>query len=372
MIRDLIEEVLLHQTDWDHRKTPAMDRRGVIVRRELPGELRRYLPLLNDAVSLPGVELSIEGRDGTGPKTEIPWTRIFERERSERATMGWYVTYLFSAEGDTCYLTLAHGSTVWTGMEFRPRPARELHELVEWARGVLRERATVRADLLEHISLDTRRSNLGPSYEAGTAFGIAYPIDQVPNDDRLIADLKYMSSLLGVIYRADDVDPRVPGREPQEVLQVDAAIKQAAGQRSPRGRGSGQGFGLSKAEQDLVSEHAVAVALKHLQALGWTDLKDVGATESFDISGQEGDEPRFVEVKGTTSLGASVVLTRNEVRLHQENYPRTALLIVHTIDLMRTETGPKVSGGVLREIRPWSPEDERLEPMAYKYRVPES
>lgn len=205
----------------------------------------------------------------------------------------------------------------------------------------------------------------------GTAFAIRYSSDGLPDDKRLLVDLNYMTSLLGVIYAADDADPGVPGKEPPEIVLVNEFVRFLAGRSVAPGRGAGQGFGLSKEEQDLVAEHAVSRAMEHLRSLGWTHLKDVGATESYDKSAREEGRRRYVEVKGTTSLGSSVILTPNEVALHLAKYPDTALIVVHSIELDRSGERPVVAGGILREIRPWAPSTGDLQPMAYRYRVPE-
>src|SRR5689334_21034250 len=99
-MKALIEEILLLQGSFSHTNTPDMERRGVLVRRELRSWLEERRQVLEEAV-LPNVtDLAFEGRDGTGRKTEIPWLRIYSASRSPAATEGWYVVYLFSAEGD--------------------------------------------------------------------------------------------------------------------------------------------------------------------------------------------------------------------------------------------------------------------------------
>ena len=108
---------------------------------------------------------------------------------------------------------------------------------------------------------------------------------------------------------------------------------------------------------------------EHLQDQSW-DVTDVSSDESFDFKCTRGDEELFVEVKGTTSLGEQVVLTRNEVNLHRQQFPNNALAVVSLIDL-RLEAGAWVAtGGHLRLISPWEIEEEALRPLTFRYAVP--
>lgn len=76
-----------------------------------------------------------------------------------------------------------------------------------------------------------------------------------------------------------------------------------------------------------------------------------------------------VEVKGTTTSGAAVVLTRNEVKLHLAEYPRNALAIVRKIILMRDGDEPVAAGGELALTMPWEIDTSLLSPIAYEYRT---
>ncbi|WP_078998677.1 MrcB family domain-containing protein [Streptomyces sp. WM4235] len=63
------------------------------------------------ALDVPLAEVGIEGRDGTGLKTEIAWARVYSQRRSPSATAGWYIVYRSSASGDRVYLSLNQGTT---------------------------------------------------------------------------------------------------------------------------------------------------------------------------------------------------------------------------------------------------------------------
>ncbi|MEX5260522.1 DUF3578 domain-containing protein [Kocuria sp. CPCC 205263] len=362
-LNDFLEEVLLLQPDWSHRKTVAMDRRGQIVRNEIPSWLRSHFDVLMRSVTWPEEDLAVEGRDGTGPKTEIPWTRLYSESRSSSATTGWYVVFLFSALGDRCYLSLCHGATRWDGFEFKPRPLQEMQASMRWARSVLQSRLD-HERLRDGIALDARRSLLGPSYEAGTVAAFEYQLDLMPSDDDVLQDLGLMLDLLSQLYVAEDADPRAPGVPAPEVEFVTDAVAEAAGKRKRRGR---QGFGLTKPEQQAVERRAVEVATSHYVAQGWK-VKDVGDRESYDLRCVREGQRLFVEVKGTTSLGESVLLTKNEVALHRVEYPNNALVVVHSIVLAPRGESAVAHGGELEVTSPWHLEDADLTPIAYTYR----
>jgi hypothetical protein len=109
------------------------------------------------------------------------------------------------------------------------------------------------------------------------------------------------------------------------------------------------------------------LAKVHLTAVGWPSVKDVSAKESFDLHCMSDDDELFVEVKGTTSSGESIILTKNEVFLHQERWPKNALIVVTRISLQKKGDKATASGGSLEMIAPWKIEDEHLSPISYLY-----
>src|ERR1039458_6554174 len=98
----------------------------------------------------------------------------------------------------------------------------------------------------------------------------------------------------------------------------------------PRVPASGQTSGGSAEGRKSIESYAMDLAFRHYATL-WQDVLDVSATEPFDLLCREGDRELRVEVKGTTSLGLSVLLTRNEGRHAQENNGRAALFVVSDI-----------------------------------------
>ncbi|MFE1399232.1 MrcB family domain-containing protein [Nocardiopsis dassonvillei] len=358
-------EILDLQKQWSAKNTEAMKSRGVLVRNTLPDRLRQHTAALAAALGVPESEVGVEGRDGTGLKTEVPWTRVYLPQRSSSATNGWYLVYLFSAQGERVYLSLIQGTSRWTGADFAPRSPEELAKRVAWARPLLKEMLSGRDDLVEDIDLQATKSKVARGYAAGSVIAIEYDRHAMPHETILVEDLLFMARLLRAVHQGEDTAPHVPGDAPPEVLDATDAAAKTAGRRTKAAKG--QGFRLSAPDRRALELHSVGMATAYFEAQGWS-VKDVGATESYDLLLKRGDERLHVEVKGTTSEGAQVILTRAEVDKQRELAPENALVVVHSIHLDRSVSPPTASGGVLHCTSPWEIEEEDLTVVSYIYR----
>ena len=75
--------------------------------------------------------------------------------------------------------------------------------------------------------------------------------------------------------------------------------------------------------------------MRYFANLGWSVITDVSRSRCFDLlCHHETDELR-VEVKGTTSPGDRILLTRNEVTHARRMFPRVALYVLADIQLQR-------------------------------------
>jgi hypothetical protein len=121
-------------------------------------------------------------------------------------------------------------------------------------------------------------------------------------------------------------------------------------------------------ENAAIEERAVFVTRERFEEKGY-ETKDVGAYESYDVHATKDQEVVKVEVKGTTTDGAAVVLTRNEVNLHRLEHPHNALAVVRNITLDRSGDRPVATGGELKLEIPWEINEDGLSPIAYDYRT---
>jgi hypothetical protein len=360
-MREGIEEVLVLQTDYSARNTEEMEQRGLLVRDELPAQLRELLPSL---VTASGIEdLGVKGQDATGNKTEIPYIRIYSESRSARPTRGWYVVFLFSASGEHVYLSLNQGTRRWDGATLLEQPEEDIRQRTMWARSVLTSKEPFPAGWKTDIQLDNVVSKLGTSYEHGNVVAAEYPFGAIPSDAEIEQDLLQIVDLLGQVYRATDEGLYVPGDAP-DVADIEEALEEITHPQRKR-----KGPRLSGPERRAIELRAVEVTMEHFKSEGMGyQVKDVGDKESYDVHATKAGETLKIEVKGTTSNGSEVILTKNEVELHRKEHPANALAIVRNIKLHRVkDQPPTASGGELIVRQPWPLDEAKLAPIAYRF-----
>ncbi|MCE9612924.1 MAG: DUF3883 domain-containing protein [Lentisphaerae bacterium] len=135
--------------------------------------------------------------------------------------------------------------------------------------------------------------------------------------------------------------------EPDEDEQQELAAL-VDGQRLRR---TGQGFLVTPALREALEDYGVKTAMVHFRQ-SWSSVKDVGATESFDLLCKSPGRELRVEVKATQSDGGKVFLTPNEVEHAKQN--NVALFILHSIRV--EEPKPEqylLSGGSPHVLSPW-------------------
>lgn len=148
-----------------------------------------------------------------------------------------------------------------------------------------------------------------------------------------------------------------------EVADAMAAVESVSNPRRKFGRR------FTAEENAAIEERAVHVTREHFEdELGYA-TEDVGKRESYDVHATKGQEVVKVEVKGTTTDGAQVVLTKNEVNLHRAEHPNNALAVVRNISLDHSGNQPVAVGGELVLLMPWEINEGGLIPIAYDYRT---
>ncbi len=141
-----------------------------------------------------------------------------------------------------------------------------------------------------------------------------------------------------------------------EALEVEQLVRDRAG------GGVGQGFGLTSAERKVVEEYAMNLAISYFHR-DWERVTDVSSRCSYDLLCSRAGEELRVEVKGTTTAGQGVVMTRNEIdEARGDDY---CLFVVSGIELERSSEEPAASAGVARCYFPWSPTTDDLRPLSY-------
>ena len=176
--------------------------------------------------------------------------------------------------------------------------------------------------------------------------------------------ISLLSELRTMVDQMEAQPPDFALTSPTE--QAEAAMEDAAGKVARPGRG--QGFQLDQEAKVAVEALAMNRATEFYRK-AW-DVEDVHGRKSYDLICRRGGEVKHVEVKGTTTDGAEVILTPNEVR-HAREYPCTALFIVRHITVGRTEDGTvTATGGKHHCYDPWQVDDGTLTPLGFRYQVP--
>ncbi|MGZ2501772.1 DUF3578 domain-containing protein [Rhizobium leguminosarum] len=358
-MRELLNEVLELQLEYSPDNTDAMERRGIIVRQRIPRWIRDRQNALAQNLQEFADEFDVTGKDGTGRKTLVPWVRIFAENQSPNPQNGWYVVYLFRPDGRAVSLCISHGSTTWDGMAFQPRPEAEAAVLMNWSRGEIGAAAADRGFAVG-VELGST-AQLPRAYERTTAFSKTYNAGEVPDEAELLGDLSDALQLLQVLYAAND---RQPGALPRDFLDAAAQINDVINPNRQRRRG--QGFGLTPPQRQAVDQRAMVVARQWLDANGFTAIRDVHLHEPCDYRASLRGTNKVVEVKGTTGGPGAILLTKNEVDLHQQSFPNNVLIIVHSIVL----AGKAAEGGEVEAHDPWQIDEGGLTATAYRYMFP--
>jgi hypothetical protein len=134
-------------------------------------------------------------------------------------------------------------------------------------------------------------------------------------------------------------------------------------------RRAGQGF-MRDSQRKLAIESCAMLAAKRYFGERDYEVIDVSGYEPFDLLCRKGSSEVHVEVKGTTSSGEKVFLTKNEVRHARAHSEDMVLFVVHGISLVDSPDGPQAIGGTFRILENWLPTEVDLTPETYSYRVP--
>lgn len=123
------------------------------------------------------------------------------------------------------------------------------------------------------------------------------------------------------------------------------------------------------AHNKAVELRAMDEAMRHYREAGW-EVEDISLQKlGYDIRCTRDDEELHVEVKGVSSDGSDVNLTRNEV-IHAREYRASALFVLSHIEVTYDDTGPVANGGQARIFDPWRVDDDgELTATTYSYRL---
>lgn len=131
-------------------------------------------------------------------------------------------------------------------------------------------------------------------------------------------------------------------------------------------RRSGQGFNVTPELRRKIEAFAMSKATEYFGKD--YDVKDVSRTKPYDLECWRGQHMLRVEVKGTQSVGSSVILTFNEVENAKIN--TCALFVVHSIKCVKSEDTVIPESGELMILNPWQIDlHGSLKPISFIYEI---
>ena len=355
-----LQTVLALQGSWV-ASAPSEDMalRGLFVRGDIADFVRQHQAEIAGRLLCAPEDVEIEGKDSTGSYSRVPWVRFANRKLSQNPREGWYAVYLFAEDGSEVSLSLNQGTQVWDGVGMRSRPESSIRQRSDWAR----ERIASAID--GHRRLDSSihlgRADKSIAYEAGNVVAFRYRSRAIPDDGALAADLLEMAGLLQEAYRAEATAP-APGDPSPEIAEAERTADDLAGRRvRPR-----TGFRSNPKQRKAVELRAMTLAIEYYEALG-AQVNDVSAKKSYDLEVVVDNDRKTVEVKGTASDGAEILVTRLEVAHHLKAHPNNALVVVSNISVQGPPDAPEAVAGDVRVVEPWKVDESGLTPVAFRY-----
>jgi 5-methylcytosine-specific restriction enzyme A len=155
---------------------------------------------VRDAISRP--DLRVVGAPGQGNWADVPWIAIFNPEVTTSATRGYYIVYLFAADMSTVNLTLAQGVTAVQD-EFKNKASAEMLRRA----ALIRDRVPEFSDrfIPGPIQLGGT-TQLAKDYDTAVAFRLSYLIGNLPDEGRLVGDLRAMVGLYDLLVSRGGLD----------------------------------------------------------------------------------------------------------------------------------------------------------------------
>lgn len=153
-----------------------------------------------------------------------------------------------------------------------------------------------------------------------------------------------------------------------DLFDWDESASEASASIEPgRASGGGQGRQLDPAVRKLIEDAAQDRLMNHYSALGW-DVEDTRIGNPYDAIARRGRDVVYLEAKGTTTPGSSVIVTREEVRHAQAHHGKCVVGIWSGMTFLDDgEVDP--DSGEFR-ILDFHPAESELEVIDYRWRLP--
>jgi hypothetical protein len=288
----------------------------------------------------------VKGSGGKGNITPGPHIEIMNGRITTSPQSGYYVVYLFSADMERLYLSLAFGVTAFKEQFGEGSAHRDaMQRSAEIARRPIKglEGFPAKKGILNLID---RPGTVVYDYQYSNIAAIEYDLSDLPDDQKLIDDLDSMLDLYeDVLFNHgisldQDMQTEVAPKKKAEVEVVEFALRKRkkgvsipGAPRKRRLSKSAQKTGndgeklVLKNEKDRLRKAGkddLAEKVEHLAAVGKTPGYDI---ESFNPDGSR----RRIEVKSGVGTKSVIELTRNEKKKAEEYGEEYVIAIVERI-----------------------------------------
>jgi len=181
---------------------------------------------------------------------------------------------------------------------------------------------------------------------------VRYPLES----DGSEKEAPWIQDVLGFI---DDYEGGNILQNPELAEEDSAAVIEKALAQS-----KGQGFARTPDERRTLENYVMAAAKEYFTQNGF-DVEDVSVKRSYDLLCVRDPIQLHIEVKGTTTNGDAIVLTKNEVKHACDPRHVCVLFVLHSIVL----SGGNPSGGKHLILNPCHLEHQCLTAVSYTYRL---
>ena len=168
---------------------------GSIIRNDIPNRIR-------EKGDIDQAKYIVKGRNGAGRWTTVPWIAIFDRRITESAQRGVYLVYLLNKDKKELYLTLNQGATdvsqngaasndgklTFTGVT----GSSSAKSLAKLRSNAVRIQSVVGS---VPFATDELIKCGAPNYDAGAVCYKKYTLENLPDEQRLLEDLKEFISI---------------------------------------------------------------------------------------------------------------------------------------------------------------------------------
>lgn len=169
-------------TEYQHARTEKF--KGHFMGKVLRNEIKESL--IKEA-GLNSNTYYVAGSVGITRWAEIPWLCIFLKDLTKSAKRGYYIVYLFNADGSGLYISLNQG---WT--YFKDKYGTKIgREKIRKTASIVRDKLNTVPHNMSLLNIDLKgKGDLAEGYELGHIYGRYYDIDNLPSIEEIINDLQ--------------------------------------------------------------------------------------------------------------------------------------------------------------------------------------